>query len=495
MSTDSNLMFTVANDSEVNDLAAGMNAGTAVPWSGRRTDSRIPGGYTGVLWKRSPAIAGGVKPVALVVHDADRQRLFGRFSQLRGDLSPLSTWCHVLTPQRFEMLDSTTRMPDLGGFEAAWAGLIVAEAVVLAGAPPSKLKTFSCFATQSWAIARTRSLWPKIPVEEICDRLYAARRLTRADEARLARLRQPFQSVWSILAAASDGGRLDSSLQPLVLALHALSDARASKDEQEIPRFAQMIGMLLPEESRLLYELPSMGPEERLHFFDLLVDHLAVERNARTEVRRTALAFMAGYIATVAAGGSASLSLATNHAQDHPQIAAWAYALGGVGEHVTWTASFDGLGRLIARELLRPFRLEDQPDCDFALDEGSVLADHALSDPLVHLRVKQGRNLAVTIYPGVDVTVPILEQPTDQRAAARPAPVKRAAPSTTTFQGGEEALTLLTEMVWSRLAPRLREEREEAQYGQGQRSQHSAGNKRSGKGTRQPSLPLTKAPR
>ena len=297
------------------------------------------------------------------------------------------------------------------------------------------------------------------------------------------------------MAAVSNGGPFDRSLKPLVEALHALSDARAAKDEQEILRFAPLLEVFLPEESHLLNKLPTMGPEERLHVFDLLVDQLANERNSRVELRRPALAFMTGYIATIAAGGSASLSLATNHAQDHPQIAAWAYALGGVGEHVTWTASFDGLGRIIARELMRPFRLEDQPDCDFALDEGAVLADPGLSDPLVHLRIKQGRNLAVTIYPGVDATVPLPENQAEQRAASRPAPVERAVPNTATFPGGDEALTLLTEMVWARLLPRLEQKREATQYGQSQRSKAPGSNKRNSKGPREPSLPLMKAPR
>ena len=488
-------MFTLADDSEVNDLAAGVSVGSGVPWSGRKIDERIKPGYTGVLWRENSAKAGVIKPVALVVHDADQQRLFGRFSQVRGDLSPLSTWCHVLTPQQFGMLDGTTRVPDLGGFEAAWAGLIVAEAIVLAGTPPSKLKTYSCFATQSWAIARTRSLWPKIPIEDICSRLYAARRLTGGDETRLARLRQPFQSVWSIMAAASNGVPFDHSLKPLVEALHLLSDARAAKDEHEILRFAPLIEMLLPDESHLLNKLPTMGPEERLHVFDLLVDQLTHERNSRIEVRRTVLAFMAGYIATIAAGGSASLSLATNHSQDHPQIAAWAYALGGVGEHVTWTASFDGLGRIIARELMRPLRLEDQPNCDFALDEGAVLADPGLSDPLVHLRIKQGRNLAVTIYPGVDATVPLSENPAEQRAISRPAPVAHTVPNTTTFPGGDEALALLTEIIWARLSQRIEQKREATQYGEDQRSKSPGSNKRGNKGIREPNLPLMKAPR
>lgn len=486
-------MFTVANDSELNDLAAGLNAGTAVSWPGRRSTIKIPSGRIGVLWTAMAAGSGLVRPIALVIHDADRQRLYGRFSQLRNDLSPVTTWCHVLTPQRFEMLDSATRLPHLGGFEAAWAGLVVAEAIILSGAPPSKLKSYTCFATQSWAIARTRSLWPNTSVDEICDRLYSARRLTRGDESRLARLRRSLQPVWSILAAASDGGPFDHSMQPLVAALHALADARAERVEQEVPRFAQMIGMLLPEESRMLHGLPSMSPEDRLHVFDLLVDQLAAERNSHSDVRRTALAFMAGYVATVAAGGSASLSLATDQAGDHPQIAAWAYALGGVGEYVTWTASFDGLGRLISRELLRPFRLDDQPDCDFALDEGTVLVDAALSDPLVHLRVKQGRNLAVTIYPGVNVTVPLSElQQSDQRSSRHAAPVERAAPQVAAVMGGEEALAVLTEAVWARIAPRLQDERNAVRYSQGSKSSRSGGSKRTSKGAREPSLPLTK---
>ncbi|WP_156347183.1 hypothetical protein [Sphingomonas sp. Leaf33] len=488
-------MFTIASDGELNELAAGATAGNGVPWTGRQNDFRITPGCTGVLWRQDRNRPRSAKPVALVVHDADRQRLFGRFSQLRGDLSPLSAWCHVLTPQRFEALDSVARPPDLSGFEAAWAGLVVAEAILLAGAPAAKLRTYHCFATQSWAVARTRSLWPRTSVEEICERLYAARRLTRGDETRLARLRQPLQPVWSILAAASDGGPVDPALQPLVAALHALADARDSQDAHEEARVAQAIGSVLPEEARLLRELPSMGAEDRLHLFDLLVDQLAADRAPRVEPRRTALAFVAGYIATVAAGGAASLSLATSHAQDHPQIAAWAYTLGGVGEHVTWTASFDGLGRLIARGLLRPFRIDDQPDCDFALDEGAVLADVALSDPLVHLRIKQGRNLAITIYPGVDVTVPVSEPVAEARPISRPAAVDRSAPPLAVRSTGDELLGSIAELVWAKLEPRLHREIEAVRYSNREGSARSSGTKRSTKTSREPRLPLAKEPR
>ena len=487
------MMFTVASDSELNDLAAGVNAGYASRWSGKRLDTKISAGTTGVFWQERKGSSGVIKPVALVVREADGRRLFGRFSQLHGDLSPITTWCHVLSPRHLEVLDSPTRMASLSGFEAAWAGLIVAEAIVLAGAPPAGLKTFSCFATQSWAIARSRSLWPNTSVEEACERLYEARRLTRGDESRLARLRQPFQPVWSVLAAVSDGGSFDRSLQPLVTAIRVLADARAYKDKDELAQFANSVGEVLPDESRILSELPSMGPEDRLGFFDLLVSRIATEDDSLTDIRRTALAFMAGYVATKAAGGSASLGLATDLARDYPQIAAWAYAIGGVGEHVTWTASFDGLGRLIVRELLRPFRLDDQPDCDFSLDEGLVLADAALSDPLVHLRIKQGRNLAITIYPGVNVTVPLPEQVAEQRPVRRASSSESASSRSASIPGGEDVLALLTEIIWERIAPRLREGQGAGRDTQHQRSQRTSGFKR--KSSREPSLPLSKAPR
>lgn len=489
MNDEDSLMFTVANDGELNELAAGVTAGNGVPWMGRN-NQRIPSGFTGVLWRQERSRSRSAKPVAFVAHDSDRQRLFGRFSQLRSDLSPLSAWCHVLTPQRFEALDGVIRIPDLGGFEAAWVGLVVAEAIVLAGVPAAKLKTYHCFATQSWAVARTRSLWPRTSVEEVCERLYAARRLTRGDETRLARLRQPLQPVWSVLGAASDGGSVDPTLQPLVAAMHALADARDMKDGREEARVSQALSSMLPDEARLLSELPSMGPEDRLHLFDLLVDRLAADRDPRAEPRRTALAFLAGYIATVAAGGAASLSLATSHAQDYPQIVAWAYALGGVGEHVTWTASFDGLGRLTARALLRPFRIADQPDCDFALDEGLALADSALSDPLVHLRIKQGRNLAITIYPGVDVTVPLSEPVSEARQVNRPiAPEQTALPHPTTLSG-DELISNIAELVWARLELRLHREIESLSANRSP-SRPSA-SKRSTKSSRQQKLPLVK---
>jgi hypothetical protein len=129
----------------------------------------------------------------------------------------------------------------------------------------------------------------------------------------------------------------------------------------------------------------------------------------RDPMRQTGIALLAGYLATVAAGGAPSLSLAEEIAERRPEIIAWAYVVGGIGERMVWTSGFDGLGRLVARELMRPFRCDESPTCDFGFEECNALADTKLADPLVHLKVKQSRVVSVALFPGVNVSIPINE--------------------------------------------------------------------------------------
>ena len=57
-----------------------------------------------------------VRPLALVVSDPDIRHLCGRYAQLRTDLSPLTTWCHLLTPELFGRLNGVARVPNLAGY-------------------------------------------------------------------------------------------------------------------------------------------------------------------------------------------------------------------------------------------------------------------------------------------------------------------------------------------------------------------------------------------
>ncbi len=249
-----------------------------------------------------------------------------------------------------------------------------------------------------------------------------------------------------------------------------------------------LLGLRSREAEQALGQLDDIAPEGRLRLFDKLVEGLDKPESLREKLRRNALALLAGYLATIAAGGSPSLTLAESHASRWPEITAWAYLTGGLGEKIVWTSSFDGLGRLVARELLRPLRLDEPPTCDFAFDEAAVLADAKLADPLVHLRVKQARLLTVELLPGVNVSIPIGESGAQSVSKPEINRVTRV-PETT----ARDPLGVLAEAMWPHIRTRLDDyfagmQRDEDSGRDDESEQRSRGKRKSGT---QPQLPLS----
>jgi hypothetical protein len=243
-------------------------------------------------------------------------------------------------------------------------------------------------------------------------------------------------------------------LQPIVDSLRALENARSERDTEEARRFAAPLLRIVPEASEFVRVL-ALPPEHLLRVYDRFVESLGTADGERESVRRCALALLAGYMTTIAAGGSPSLSLAESDATRLPEITAWAYVVGGIGERVTWTSSFDGLGRLVAREMMRPLRLDEAPTCDCALDEALVLADPELQDPLVHLRIKQARVATVALLPGVNVAVAIGEAGAQE--GGRPETPRRdhQAEAAVPGRSNRDLLAALADAVWPYLRGRV----------------------------------------
>ena len=446
----------MADEAGLDALLSGQGVSGSMRWTSLSKPSRPKPGSVGVVWLPGGS-DGTIRPLVLIVNDDDIRRLCGRYAQLHSDLSPLTAWCHLLTPRFLDTLDSMTRTPDLGGLEAAWTGLTVAEAVLLAERPLASLRISACLATHSFAIARANALWSHLVVEDITRRFDGANRLLKSDsvtqrvEGRASKVRASLQPIWEALIAISKGRSAyrSSEIEPIVSALQGLMNARSSKNPREIGQLTRTLIDYVPE-AGALSQLDDIAPEGRLRLFDKLVEILDKPETAREKVRLNALALLAGYLATIAAGGSPSLTLAESLASRWPEITAWAYLVGGLGEKVLWTSSFDGLGRLVARELLRPLRFDEPPTCDFAFDEASVLADAKLADPLVHLRVKQARLLTVELLPGVNVSVPIGESSAQNVSKQE---IKRT--TRVSEVSAYDPLGALTEAMWPHIRNRI----------------------------------------
>ena len=402
------------NNGELDALLRGDSIGGSVGEDFRQS-SPLRVGETGVLVFPGRQSEEPVRPLALVAHNQDIRRLCGRYAQLRTDLSPLTAWCHLLTPDTFGNLDGVAHEPRLRGTDAAWSGLAVAEAMLLTGMPTAKLRVSACLASATYAIGRSKALWKDLSIETIVDRFETANKLCRGraasqkSQSRALQVRSSLRPMWNCLSALVDGSAASNShdLQPLVDALVALRQARACHEPDEAALFIRPLLQTVPEAGPFerLREIP---PEARLSLFDKLAGALK-DAHGNALLRRNALALTAAYLSTVAAGGAASLALVESDSNRWPELTAWAYLVGGIGEAVTWSSGFDGLGRLVARELQRRLRLDEPPTCDFAFDEALVLWDGELRDPLVHLRIKQARVLSVALFPGVNVSIPIAD--------------------------------------------------------------------------------------
>lgn len=452
--------YTLATEPEVNDLLAGKEVGYSYPWSTYSTFPQLPSGMTGVLWRKGSNPDDPVQPVAIVAREEDFRRLCGRFAQLRSDLSPLTAWCHLISPKLFDALESARREPDLGGFEAAWTGLVVAEAQLLSEGPLTELRIPACLGTQTFAIARARALWGDVSQADIVRRFEEANRLVKVDkpqdrgESRAVRVRSALEPIRICLAGSFPGRRatVESDLLPILASLEELREARRNKDKDEAERFVRPLLHVLPEAEEF-FGLRDISPEQRLRMFDQLVSKLNGAGEHRLSLRRNALALLAGYLSTVAAGGTPTLSLAESNAQRFPEITGWAYVVGGIGERVLWTSSFDGLGRFVARELMRPLAIEEPPACDFAWDEASVLIDPKLQDPLVHLRIKFGTLATIALLPGVNISILTSGSPAQE---LRPQPAQPLRQSEN-MRPSRNPVALIADAIWPYLRPYVEE--------------------------------------
>ena len=457
------LGYIIARDSELDELLRGEKY-TQLLHTDSLAVKSLRAGEIGVLVALGNNSRIPLRPLALVCHDEDVRRLCGRYAHVRTDFSPLTAWCHLLSPEFHRNIDGVVHEPKFVGTVAAWSGLVVAETRLLSYRPLGNIRISACLASATYAVGRTLTLWGDVTIESIIERFDSANALCRGtgaasrDQSRSSRVRAAFVPMWKCLGTLSSGASdVDrEEMFPLVMALNALQEARSHSDPNEAGQFVGPLLKSVPE-AQDFCQLAEIAPESRLKLFDELVSTLRnTDRTAI--VRRNALGLAIGYLATVAAGGAASLALVEKCSDELPELIGWAYLVGGIGERVTWTSGFDGLGRLVARELLRPLRLDEPPTCDFGFDEAVVLSDKELKEPLVHLRIKQAKVLSVSLYPGVNIAIPIVDSSALDSTFRDSREPKDVVATESQTSGIEDTLGSLAHALWPHLKPLVIEE-------------------------------------
>ena len=453
-------------------------------------------GNVGVFLKPGAKFGDVNKPIAVISRKDELRRLVGRFAQLRSDFSPLSAWCHVFVQDASGDPYISDRLAFLNGFEAACAGLAIAETQVLTGRPLASLRISACLATQSFAIARGKALWSEHSSESILKKFDSAHRIFKLDtniknyEPKSIKLRPRFQPIWNCIdTLVSDNNAYDLQSNVLAKCLFDLKEARINHTPNEAEIFAKNLGPIVSIAEKL-FDLDSLSPEQRLHLFDAVIDQLNSPNSNHSNLSKNALQLLAGYLSTIAAGGSPSLGLAESNMLIWPEILGWAYFVGGIGERVLWTSSFDGLGRLVSRELLRNFRIEDPPMCDCSLDEAEILYDQNLKDPLVHLRIKQSRSVSVALLPGLNLTVSLQDQPILEdhiplsRSNEKPKMVPLKSPD-------QDPIKIFADLIMPYITPYINEIIKSKQENRSKfKNQESYTHQNKRKSTYQPKLPL-----
>lgn len=371
-----------------------------------------------VIWQdHSP------RPCIVGISNEDRQELFNWLLTFHRDLSPLSSWCHVVSLDEIECFRSGGRSyADLAGLEAAWAGAAIAEAMVLSGRSFDGVTLASCLATETFAIGRTAALYgARSAVLDVSERIAEVRTMLGR---RAERWHPTSLAIEVLLRLSPEPFSAPSALIDLLSeACRSLIDSNENEPSIHPPivqRIVDRVPMLAG-----LEVLGELSAEDRVKFLR------QIRRIAMSPARgedRAVLCFAAGYILSRIGGAERDLRLAETFEDLYGDVLTWGAVLGGLGAEAYWTDAFNGMGRLVARELIRSFQVFDPPTADIAADE--LLVIEANQNGGSKFRTANRTAASISLKPGVVFQVSLVDgERTKQRSPEKvPSSARVASP-------------------------------------------------------------------
>lgn len=397
----SGLHYAAVRRDDLGDALRGGRPSNMIPFLESQLLPRLSSRDALVFWSDNSR-----RPCMIGVNSEGCQELFNWAVTYHRDLAPLTSWCHVVDLKEISMRSGMQRSEEsLHGLEAAWTGAVIAEAMALSRRSYDLITLPACLATDTFAIARTVALYGVKAISETIEQFDNVRdRLRRPVE----RWRPATGHFISVLSRLVPGGMQASSslvdlLSRLCRDVHLSSDAGKHRFP---PQLTEELASRVPQLA-MLDRIGDIPAEERVRLLRETANWLA---SAKNDEDRHLLYFAAGYIISRVGGAERDLRLAEAFDGGYPNVLTWSAVLGGLGLTPYWTDAFGGIGRLVARELTRPFRLMDPPCADIAADEMLVISDKSPGQGPLRFRTGQRSVAAVAIRPGVVVQVSLSEE-------------------------------------------------------------------------------------
>jgi len=323
--------------------------------------------------------------------------------------SPLSQWCRVVAVKDISDFLSIDPVNDgLGRTSAAWAGAIIGECIAQTGREDARtaLNVLACRSTYSFAAARTLAIWgDRYSWGEITDQIdlchsvlsHAPRRL----EPKL------LFYVWDVLRGmgrASTYMRDLESDQKLLLSRCCYEVAQnGTLSDQSV----KLISAIYPD-AISLGALDELSAEQCLLLLRAIISNVVLEDDSKRIFE-----FVVGYVASKIGGGWRNIDALADAAGVAPLAPVWFGVLHMLIDGEIYGANFEGLARLVMRELTTHFHKMERPQCDISLDELRVIQPSNVEFKS-SFRTEYSRVAQVELLPGVTTSVsfePRREQP------------------------------------------------------------------------------------
>jgi len=345
-------------------------------------------------------------PACILGSEEQQKRVFAQFAVIAPSLIPITSWATIMTRSDFESLQVSKRNPAFQS--AAWAGLVIAEACIRNRRRASTLTVNHCLGTHSFGTARGAFLWPEVPSTHYSARIREVSEMMGGVGADFEDVPFAVPFIWECLVSSERPIEQLPSNDGVSQALRAI--LKSGTDAREATALATAFLPLMDGDLRSLANVYVMSPRERLTLYDSFLSKSRGDSGAlHVRERAAAYQFATALLALHLSPGDPNISVAQKVLSDFPEVYAWALVLSGINESHVWSGAYEGLGRIVVREITRPFHWEDAPFCDYAVSEASVLIREGSRHPAAQLRLK--RPLAqVAIAPGVNVVVPQREQ-------------------------------------------------------------------------------------